>query len=44
MRLSRTPGRIATAPPERGQHTKEILAELGLGPDEIRDLRERNVI
>ena len=44
MRLSRTPSRIATAPPERGQHTDDILAELGLDPDEIRDLRERNVI
>ena len=44
MRLSRTPSRIAAAPPERGQHADEILAELGLGQDEIRDLRQRNVI
>ncbi|MCH7485968.1 MAG: CoA transferase [Proteobacteria bacterium] len=44
MRLSRTPSKIATAPPERGQHTDEILAGLGLSPDEIRDLRQRNVI
>ena len=44
MRLSRTPSRISTAPPERGEHTDEILTELGLGPDEILKLRDRNVI
>ena len=44
MRLSRTPSKISAAPPERGQHTDEILAGLGLRQDEIRMLRERNVI
>ena len=44
MRLSRTPSRISTPPPERGEHTDEILAGLGLGRDEIQDLRQRNVI
>ena len=44
MRLSRTPSKISAAPPERGQHTDEILAGLGLKEDEIRNLRERNVI
>ena len=44
MRLSRTPSKISAAPPERGQHTDEILAGLGLGQDEILDLRQRNVI
>lgn len=30
-RFSRTPGRVAGPAPELGQHTREVLAELGLG-------------
>lgn len=30
--------------PERGQHTDEVLAELGLDADEIADLRKRDII
>jgi len=42
--LSRTPSRFAVAPPERGQHTDEVLTEAGLSAAEIADLRKRNVI
>ena len=35
---------IRTAAPTLGQHTEEVLAELGVGPDEIERLRERGVI
>ncbi len=42
--LSRTPSRLAQAPPERGEHTDEILAELGLSKGEIQELRGRAVI
>jgi formyl-CoA transferase len=42
--LSRTPGSVRTATPEKGQHSDEILAELGIPPDEIRLLREEGVI
>jgi crotonobetainyl-CoA:carnitine CoA-transferase CaiB-like acyl-CoA transferase len=31
-------------PPEFGEHTEEILAELGFDKDEIKDLRERKVV
>ena len=42
--LSRTPASIASAPPEIGEHTDEILAELGYEPDRIGDLRRRNIV
>ncbi|MDP6350506.1 MAG: CoA transferase [Chloroflexota bacterium] len=42
--LSRTPSRLAVAPPERGQQTDEILAALGISDDEIKDLRARRII
>ena len=35
---------LRTATPERGQHTAEVLAELGLSEEEIRDLAERQVV
>ena len=44
VRLSRTPGGVRSAAPERGEHTDDILAELGRGPEEIRGLREARVI
>jgi len=42
--LSRTPARMASATPELGQHTDEILKELGYADSEIRGLRERRVV
>ena len=42
--LSRTPASIATAPPEVGEHTDEVLAELGYGADAIDALRRKKVI
>jgi formyl-CoA transferase len=43
-RLSRTPAAMAMPPPELGEHTEEILHELGFGSGEIAALRERKVI
>ncbi len=42
--LSETPGSIRTAAPELGQHTEEVLLDLGYGWDEIASLREERVI
>lgn len=42
-RLSRTPGQ-ARPVPAPGEHTEELLAELGLAPSDIQALRERGAI
>ena len=44
VRLERTPSRLVVAPPECGEHTGEILAELGYSEEHIAELRERNAI
>ena len=42
--LTRTPSRLRTAAPERGEHTDEVLRELGCSAEEIEDLRRRLVV
>jgi len=44
VKLSRTAATMAAATPEVGEHTDEILAELGYSAADIRGLRERRVI
>lgn len=44
VQLSRTPSNFVVGPPERGEQTAEILAELGISEDQIDDYKTRNVI
>ena len=44
VKLSRTRATMAAATPEVGEHTDEILKELGYSATDIRGLRERRVV
>ncbi len=43
-RFSRTPGTIERPPPHAGQHTDEILAEWGVSPERVAELRSSGAI
>jgi len=44
VKLSRTPASIAVAPPEVGEHTDEVLKELGYDKAAIDALRQKKVV
>jgi crotonobetainyl-CoA:carnitine CoA-transferase CaiB-like acyl-CoA transferase len=44
VKLSRTPARVAAATPEIGQHTAEILAELGFSAAQVSELKAKGAI
>jgi crotonobetainyl-CoA:carnitine CoA-transferase CaiB-like acyl-CoA transferase len=44
VRLSETPGGISRPAPLLGQHTEEVLLELGYTAEQIADLREKEVV
>lgn len=43
-RLSRTPGAIQRPPPAAGEHTDEVLAQLGIDDDEVAALRAAGTV
>ncbi|MDG2251790.1 MAG: CoA transferase [Gammaproteobacteria bacterium] len=44
VELSETPGEIRTRPPTLGEHTDQLMEELGYSAEEISDLREKRVV
>jgi formyl-CoA transferase len=44
VKLSRTPASIPVAPPEMGEHTQEVLKELGYTAADIETLREKKIV
>jgi crotonobetainyl-CoA:carnitine CoA-transferase CaiB-like acyl-CoA transferase len=43
-KLSGTPGRVAAPPPKLGEHTNEILRELGYTPQQAKRLKKEGVV
>ncbi|MEO5671999.1 MAG: CaiB/BaiF CoA-transferase family protein [Ramlibacter sp.] len=43
MQLERTPSTIARAAPRRGEHTEEVLLELGVGRDDLARMKSTGV-
>ena len=44
IKLTRTPSALASPPPERGQHTDEILAWAGYAVGDIKKLHDKEVV
>jgi crotonobetainyl-CoA:carnitine CoA-transferase CaiB-like acyl-CoA transferase len=44
FKLSKTPATVRSAPPLHGQHTEEVMLELGYSADDIAQLREQEAI
>lgn len=44
IKLSETPGKVATGAPLFGQHTSEVLGEYGFGEDEIDNLIDQGAV
>jgi len=44
VKLSRTPAKLATATPERGQHTEEVLLEMGFSAQEVKKFKSEGIV
>ena len=43
-KFDKTPGKVECPPPRLGQHTEEILADIGYTKDHIKALKERGIV
>ena len=44
IRMTKTPGGVSRRAPLTGEDTDRLLAELGLGAEEIADLKTRRIV
>ena len=44
IKLSRTPAKLATATPERGQHTSEVLQDAGYSKNDVDDFKSKGIV
>ena len=44
VRLSRTPAKLVTASPARGEHNDEVLQELGFSSEDVKKLKSEGII
>lgn len=44
VKLSNTPGDIRLTPPLLGQHTEEVLKELGYSEEEVKELKSKGIV
>ena len=44
VKLSRTPAKLLAATPERGEHTEEVLLELGFNKNEVESFKNKGIV
>ena len=44
VKLSRTPAKLLAASPERGEHTEEVLRDLGFSPDDVKKFKTEGIV
>src|SRR6185369_17213567 len=44
VKLSRTPAKLLAASPERGEHTEEVLSELGFNSQDIKKFKSEGIV
>ena len=44
IKLSRTPAKLVTATPERGQHTEEVLGEFGYSKSDVDEFKSKGIV